>query len=104
MTKLSTPVLDCQSCGACCAAYVVTMHWIEALERGIHPELTEKLDCHRVCLTGTSGSKPKCNCLEGKVGENVTCAIYHSRPDPCRDLTAGSEQCLRARQKYGLIT
>ena len=101
----------CLSCGACCAAYRVSMHWSEAeptLGGGVPVELTETLGPHQRCMRGTWSEHPHCIALEGTVGTAVRCTIYDARPTPCRELRmswedgAPNPQCDRARARYGL--
>lgn len=101
----------CLSCGACCAAYRVSMHWSEAepsLGGRVPVELTEVLDGHRRCMRGTWAERPHCIALAGTVGDTVHCTIYDARPSPCRELRMSWEdggpnpQCDRARAVYGL--
>ena len=102
----------CLSCGACCAHFRVAFHWSETepFMGGTTPaELTEKLDPHRVAMRGTrGGERPRCESLQGQVGESAFCGIYELRPSPCRELQPAwehgepSPQCDRARLAHGL--
>ncbi|MCK7592397.1 YkgJ family cysteine cluster protein [Pseudomarimonas salicorniae] len=101
----------CLSCGACCAHFRVAFHWSEAepfLGGTVPPQLTEKLDPHRLAMRGTQARAPHCTALQGAVGGEVACAIYAQRPSPCRELEAAwefgrpSPQCDRARAAHGL--
>jgi Fe-S-cluster containining protein len=40
--------------------------------------------------------------LKGRLGERVACQVYTHRPAPCRRVTAGDRECLRARRERGL--
>jgi Fe-S-cluster containining protein len=100
----------CLSCGACCAFFRVSFYWREA-EAGIHSvplSLTEDYSSLQRNMRGTNGKKPRCVALGGKVGEQVACTIYESRPSPCRVFQASYEngiendRCDRAREQYGL--
>ncbi|MFC0676369.1 YkgJ family cysteine cluster protein [Lysobacter korlensis] len=104
-------VHPCLSCGACCAAYRVVLHWSEtdpSLELHTPAELTEPLDPHRVVMRGTYSAPVRCQALRGVVGRDAHCGIYAQRPSPCRDLQPAwlhgeaSPQCDRARQAHGL--
>jgi uncharacterized protein len=101
----------CLTCGACCAAYRVSLHWSEAeptLGGRVPIELTETFGAHQRSMRGTWAKQPHCIALQGTVGETVSCAIYEGRPNACRDLTMSWEdgspnpQCDRARALYGL--
>lgn len=101
----------CLHCGACCAHFRVAFHWSEAepaLGGAVPPELTERIDPHRLAMRGTQASRPRCIALRGKPGEAVHCAIYVRRPSVCREVTPAwesgrpSPQCDKARTAYGL--
>ena len=101
----------CLSCGACCAAYRVSLHWSEAeptLGGGVPRDLTETVDPHRLCMRGTWARQPRCVALEGTIGDAVRCTIYDARPSPCRELRMSwedgthSPQCDKARLRHGL--
>lgn len=95
-------MFDCQKCGACCSFFRVSLHWLEAEDKKIPQQILEKKDSHLYCLKGTSQKNPKCQALCGKVGEEVACSIYNKRPDVCREVLAGSEQCIKARTHWKL--
>lgn len=101
----------CLSCGACCAAYRVSLHWSEAdpaLGGRVPVELTETLGAHQRSMRGTWAKQPHCIALQGTVGVAVSCSIYDARPSACRDLRmswedgAPNPQCDNARIAYGL--
>jgi len=101
----------CLACGACCAAYRVSLHWSEAEPSlgGVVPvALTEVLDSHQRCMRGTWSKQPRCIALEGEVGRDARCTIYDARPTACRDLRmswengAPNPQCDRARISHGM--
>ena len=45
------------------------------------------------------GREQRCVALAGRVGEKVGCTVYALRPMPCRDLAAGSVECLERRRE-----
>lgn len=101
----------CLRCGACCASFRVAFHWMEAdasMDGHVPPELTEKLDPHRLVMRGTQARQPHCVALEGHVGVNARCSIYPRRPSICRDVLPSWEfgtpnpQCDKARLAHGL--
>lgn len=97
--------MDCQRCGACCAQYRVSFYWAEGDDApGGHVPvaLTQPLNAHLRCMAGTSSRAPRCIALQGEIGANVGCAIYDRRPTPCREVTPGDAQCLRARTAHGV--
>lgn len=103
----------CLGCGACCASYLVAFHWSEAdpATGGLTPpELTEKIDPHRVAMRETRSRVPRCLGLAGEIGRDACCSLYPLRPSPCQALTASledgvlrSDQCDRARLRHGLV-
>lgn len=95
----------CQSCGACCAYFRVSFHWIETSEsneRFVPVVLTESLGSNMVCMSGTNQKTPRCSCLTGNIGEDVGCSIYKDRSTSCQELQAGEDKCNKARAHYGL--
>jgi uncharacterized protein len=95
-------MFDCQTCGACCAAFRVSFYWAEAAERGIADAIIEQVSPHLACIVGTNVQAPHCGALEGTVGVQVRCAIYAQRPSPCHEVQPGDARCLAARAKHGL--
>lgn len=93
-------------CGACCAAFRVSFHWMESSEAGgrVPAHLTRAVPPHRVCMEGTQRTPVRCVALAGEVGGTVSCAIYADRPSPCREFERGpgNEACARARALHGL--
>jgi uncharacterized protein len=95
----------CTQCGACCAAFRVSFYWAEsdAHPQGQVPQaLTVPVNPHYVCMKGTEQKPVRCVALKGEVGRQVSCDIYHQRSSTCREFTAGSEDCAKARAFYGL--
>lgn len=107
-SRMSHP---CLSCGACCAAYRVSMHWSEAEPAlgGVVPvALTETFGPHMRSMLGTWAHSPRCVALQGTVGQDAHCSIYAQRPSACRELRMSwedgtpNDQCDRARARHGL--
>lgn len=94
----------CQACGACCAAYRVQFSVYELDEAGgsVPAALTETVNGCTSRMRGTGEVPIRCVALSGTVGADVGCTIYHQRPAPCRELTAGSHACDKARARHGL--
>ena len=101
----------CLSCGACCAAFRVSLHWSEAdPELGGHVpvELTEPVRTHELAMRGTSQPSPRCIALDADIGRSSRCTIHARRPSTCRAVVPSwesgetSAQCDRARRKHGL--
>jgi len=92
----------CLRCGACCATYRVSFYWAEAEAQGLDARWTESLTPWLACMAGTSKAHPRCAALTGQVGDQVACQVYPSRPQACREVAPGSDQCQRARVRHGL--
>ncbi|MDD4912301.1 MAG: YkgJ family cysteine cluster protein [Sideroxydans sp.] len=78
----------CQTCGACCAHYQISLYPDEsnAYPGGTVPvEYTVTLNDHSLCMKGTNLYPPRCAALEGEVGKQVSCSIYDNRPNTCRE-------------------
>lgn len=108
---MATASFDCERCGACCVnppenvregydAYVQVAPRDAIRER---PELLRRYTrAEGGALHMRLLSDGRCIALSGRVGERVSCRIYHSRPSPCRRVQAGSELCLQYRRGQGL--
>lgn len=100
----------CLTCGACCAFFRVSFYWAEADDAAGHvpAHMTEPVNAHLRCMSGTNQKNPRCCALTGQPGVQVSCAIYHQRPDTCREFDPVDERglpndaCQRARAHYGL--
>lgn len=92
----------CRACGACCAAFRVSFHWLEAEALGLDDTCVEPVGPHRVAMRGTHAKAPRCVALAGTVGSAVACTTYASRPSPCREVRPGDERCVTARARHGL--
>lgn len=101
MSTLATgDLVDCQQCGACCAAFRVSFYWAEA-ER-LPAAMVEQLTPVYGCMAGTNQSALRCVALDGAVGERVHCTVYDNRPSPCHEVQPNDERCLAARRRHGL--
>lgn len=113
----------CGRCGACCAAFRVDFHVSELAGNmsavsavpitpgalGSVPDaLAVAVTATTMRMRGTDAAPPRCAALQGEIGVAVQCAIYASRPSPCRDfapyaaLGIGDDACARARRRHGL--
>jgi uncharacterized protein len=99
--KSATMSNPCQQCGACCAAFRVSFHWVEAPPT-LPAELTERLGPQHLCMAGSNSAGPRCAALRGPVGGATACGIYAARPPACREVQAGDDKCRRARARHGL--
>jgi Fe-S-cluster containining protein len=48
------------------------------------------------------GDEQRCVALRGTLRDDVTCTVYRHRPEACRTVEAGDEECLRARRYWQL--
>ena len=97
----SSPNNPCLSCGACCAAFRVSFHWVET-PVALDARLVERVDGRHLCMAGTNAASPRCVALEGEVGGPTRCTAYEARPPACREVQPGDAKCLRARARHGL--
>ena len=103
---------DCRRCGACCvnlpanAAEGFTS-WVEVAP---DDEILERADLARKLIVHDADGVPhlriaddgRCLALRGALGREVSCAIYHHRPSPCRRVQPGDALCRRYRAAHGL--
>lgn len=104
---------DCQSCGACCCNARAN----EAVGRVDYVEIDDpksallrRDDLRKRYVAVNDEGVPhlrldpsgRCAALKGRLGERVACQVYTHRPAPCRRVTAGDRECLRARRERGL--
>lgn len=102
----------CVGCGACCAFFRVSFHWMECKSAGgtgtVPDENTEQVNFHHVAMKGTTGANPRCIKLEGELGKDAKCSDYDNRPTPCRDFDASWQfgehepRCDKARLSHNL--
>jgi uncharacterized protein len=97
---------NCLTCGACCATYRVSFYAGECdyQAEGLVPtELVTPITPFMVCMQGTEKNPSRCVALQGTIGESIHCSIYANRSSTCRNFAAGSEACISARIKHGLV-
>jgi uncharacterized protein len=92
----------CLNCGACCAHFRVSFPYLEAVSRNLPESDLIPVSPHLVCFNGTQSHPVRCTHLDGNVGQQVSCRIYHQRPHPCREVSPGDDQCRKARAAHGL--
>jgi len=106
VTNLSEPIPDCVKCGACCSfALVVPLRSDEPADAADHWEIfaddTPDEPVIGKMLPRNMGTG-SCENLNGKIGEEVGCAIYDKRLKACREFEAGSDRCHEYRRMYGI--
>lgn len=98
-------VFDCTDCGACCRCYPIfaresdVRREPEIARVGVKVEqfLGKDETAYRLFpLARGNGC--------GFLGADQLCGIYETRPEVCRRFSAGSEQCIRARERVGVGT
>ncbi|WP_088346857.1 MULTISPECIES: YkgJ family cysteine cluster protein [Rhodomicrobium] len=96
---VATELLDCQSCGACCA---FSQEWPRfTLESDAELDLIPA-DFVNASLSGMRCEGDRCVALQGEIGKSTACGIYGLRPDVCRACQPGDDACRMARARYGL--
>lgn len=98
----------CQYCGACCASLRVSFPADEVDDRlgGLVPQALAESYGNAACMRTMADGR--CVALRGRVGEEVSCAIYELRPSSCREfaplaaLGRGDDACNDARRRRGL--
>jgi len=109
--KHKTRPHPCETCGACCAFFLVSFPSSEAddVEGGFVPVAmsSRKNDSERF-MNGTDMRNHRCTALQGVVGVQVKCSIYENRPTGCRKFArswegdSGNFLCDKARSIFGL--
>ncbi|CDX27428.1 hypothetical protein MPLB_960021 [Mesorhizobium sp. ORS 3324] len=95
----ASAVFDCQSCGACCA-YSADWPRFSTEEDAELDRIPEELVA--ADQSGMRCEGGRCAALHGEVGKQTACAIYEIRPHVCRACMPGGDDCLMARELYGL--
>jgi hypothetical protein len=92
-------MLDCTTCGACCAWSDTWPEFTEESDRHMEGIPMELCDCDngRMACDGN-----RCRALEGRIGEKVACTIYPYRPLVCRQFQPGGQGCLIVRKGLGI--
>ncbi|MBK1877520.1 YkgJ family cysteine cluster protein [Pelagicoccus mobilis] len=94
---------DCTDCGACCRCYPIFASESDAARE---PEI-EKVGVRVEQFLGKEETAYRLFPLArvegcGFLKQDQLCRIYDTRPEVCRKFTAGSEQCIRARERVGV--
>lgn len=107
----ATTHYECTRCGACCINPPDNVAEGFSAYIEIEPDdlIRKKPDLLRRYARDVDGrlhlqilADGRCKALLGRVGDRVRCAIYQSRPSPCRRVEAGSELCQAYQRGQGL--
>jgi len=104
---------DCQTCGACCCNpqdnraegfrdYVEIDKSSKLLKKPALLQRYTVVNGDRRRHLKLIGPEERCAALLGALGRRVSCAIYELRPRGCRQVEAGSAECLRDRRERGI--
>jgi hypothetical protein len=101
-----TPACDrfeqpgCDDCGACCRE---AFDAVPADGGGLPAELLVALDPEFTSVRRVpQGRGTRCICLYGDGSTHpFRCSFYAVRPEACRELEVGSDNCLLARRRVG---
>ena len=101
---MADPEHPCLRCGACCAAFRVdfSVHELDEMGGSVPSGLAVEVTDSTCRMRGTDHVPIRCAALVGQVGVRASCGIYEWRPNPCRELEAGSHACEKARARHGL--
>lgn len=99
----------CKSCGACCTHFRVSFYQGELNSNGgfVPEELVVPITPFYVAMKGTENGG-RCISLNGEIGHDISCNIYHSRPSSCRLFPVWLEdgtpnpKCQELRKKHNL--
>lgn len=112
--KRSSGTPDCRTCGACCiGGYDDGGGWADCtvedvirMSRRVRDQLvslhvgwatTDKYLATPTVFSESFGDS--CKFLRGTPGKRVSCRIYETRPEVCRDFKPGSKRCKEARRE-----
>jgi Fe-S-cluster containining protein len=105
-------VYDCVACGACCCNPDENREigYIDYVEIRHDDRIMRKVDLVRRLVVLDDDLLPhmrmshhqRCAALQGRLGEKVSCGIYHDRPSVCREFEAGSKKCKQYRKERGI--
>jgi len=96
---------DCTQCGACCRCFPIFAGPADAEAEPLIQTETRKLQPHLTTDDKAYQLFPlpfqeQCAFLR----PDQLCRIYATRPQVCRRFTAGSPQCIEARQRVGFAS
>jgi Fe-S-cluster containining protein len=105
--------LDCQACGACCCNSdenrAEGYPWYVPVDDPRSPLLRKPELVRRYVVADPEGDphlrldpSGRCAALLGRLGDEVSCAVYAHRPRACRRVMPGDAACRKARQERGI--
>jgi Fe-S-cluster containining protein len=105
----------CFECGQCCQRLRVSFYQGEVIHENdqgpigtVPQDMVTQLTPHLVCMKGTEAGKQLCIALRHDPQSGYRCAIYESRPSPCREFNIFNEDgslnplCDKLRKEVGL--
>lgn len=106
MAGLAGATPDCLTCGACCHG---DEGWVpvDGRDEG-YVQASPELARNVVYLKHGSLVRRSLRMVKGRcfaldvTAERSACRIYEGRPNTCRDLAAGSNECLEYRRSRGV--
>lgn len=95
---------DCTRCGACCRCFPIFASEADATRETRIRSESRQLEAHLATPDKAYQLFPlpfqeQCAFLR----PDQLCSIYETRPEVCRRFTAGSPQCIEARERVGII-
>jgi Fe-S-cluster containining protein len=100
--------VDCKTCGACCTAQPGVNAYVPvtALDRRRLPtkyqrKVQDVEDGDTPFALGLKrfAERYACVALKGTLGKDISCDVYSQRPDFCRALERGGDECLSRRRE-----
>ncbi len=99
----------CKTCGVCCTHFRISFYQGELTSNGgfVPDDLVSPITPFFVAMKGSEHGG-RCVALNGEIGKNISCNIYHNRPSSCRqfpvwlDDGTPNPKCQELRQKNGL--
>jgi len=104
LAECLTPQAECNCCGACCKTFPVLVSIGDAQrEPRIVSEAIQLPEWQRTTEWEYKlHPLPFLGACPFLAGDN-RCAVYDSRPEPCRRFKPGSSECDEARRRVGLL-
>jgi Fe-S-cluster containining protein len=103
---------DCLRCGACCTNPDENRaeRFVDWVEVGANEPLRARADLvKKHVVVNARGERHlrldpsgRCTALRGRLGRDVSCAIYALRPAGCRHVEPGSARCVQYRAERGI--